>query len=111
MFFSIYALMFSVAQVLRRAVMMDNLPNLVLPKTNDMRSTKAAFIKEYVKVLTEKENKSVSEGDGAGSAKMLTGAEKYKEGVEAWMHSTIRATLCSGKDTGFSAIPCSMILG
>ena len=90
---------------------MDNLPDLVLPKTNDMRTTKAAFINEYIRVLTEKENSTVSEGSGAGPAKMLTGAEKYKKGVEAWMRSTIRATLCSGKDTGFSAIPCSMILG
>ena len=80
---------------------MDNLPDLVLPKTNDMRTTKAAFIKEYIRVLTEKENSSVSEGSGAGPAKMLTGAEKYKKGIEAWMHSTIRATLCSGKDQGY----------
>ena len=70
--------------------------------TNDLRSTKAAFIKAYsAKVTAEQEG-----GDG----EMWTNSKKYSMGVEAWMNSSLRSVLNSSKNKGFTSIPASLIL-
>lgn len=73
------------------AMKKDNLPNLNL-NSNDMRSTKAAFVKAYVALLSQDENN------------VQTKKEKYDAGVQAWMSSEIRACLNSGKAKSFALV-------
>lgn len=87
------------------ALTQDGMANLTLT-SNDLRTTKAAWVKKYISILTERESAEVA----AGQAKQLsTSAEKYKEAVAAWMTSYLRGVLNSGKDKGFASIPASML--
>ena len=90
------------------ALVLDNMEHLV-PDTNDLRITKGAFIKAYVDMLTQKENEGISNGS-SGDTVMMTKGEKHKKGTEMWMSSALRGVLMSGKDKGFAAIPCSLLL-
>ena len=90
------------------ALVLDNMEHL-LPDTNDLRSTKGAFIKAYVDMLTQKENEGISSGSSRDTV-MMTKGEKHKKGSEMWMSSALRGVLMSGKDKGFAAIPCSLVM-
>lgn len=92
-----------------KALNIDGVAGLVLPATNDRRTIKAAFIKEHTPMLTEQGNQGVVNQNGEAHI-MLKNADKYKESVTAWMFSTLRAVLASGKGKGFQGIPASLIL-
>lgn len=78
-----------------------------LVPSSDLRSTKAAFIKQYVEKVTADENEAHAKGE---SVPLLTNAEKHSQGIEAWMNSNLRAVLMSSKGNGHAAIPASMLM-
>ena len=86
-------------QEIKEALVMDNMENLI-PSTNDLRSTKAAFVKCYVELLNKKENESSALG--STEVHLQTNSEKYKAGVHAWMSSSLRSVLMSSKTRGFT---------
>jgi hypothetical protein len=95
------SLMDSHPNEIRDALTQDGMASLTL-SSNDLRTTKAAWVKKYIAILTEKENAEVAAGQ---ANQLLTNAEKYKKAVEAWMSSYLRSVLNSGKDKGFASIP------
>jgi len=99
------SLMDSHPNEIRDALTPDGMASLTL-SSNDLRTTKAAWVKKYIAILTEKENAEVAAGQ---ANQLLTNAEKYKKAVEAWMSSYLRSVLNSGKDKGFASIPASML--
>lgn len=74
-----------------------------LPPTNDLRSAKAAFVNAYMEMLTKKENELVT-SSGSAEGPMLTNSVKYKKAVAAWMDSSLRCALHSGKAKGFAGV-------
>ena len=99
------SLMDSHPNEIRDALTQDGMASLTL-SSNDLRTTKAAWVKKYIAILTEKEHAEVAAGQ---ANQLLTNAEKYKKAVEAWMSSYLRSVLISGKDKGFASIPASML--
>ena len=73
-----------------------------LPATNDLRSTKAAFIKGYVAKLNKEEDEGAN--SKVGPQKVLTKTEKYAAGLQAWMSSKLRSVLSSGKAKAFADV-------
>ena len=77
--------------------------HISLPPTNDLRSAKAAFVNAYMEMLTKKENELVT-SSGSAEGPMLTNSVKYKKAVAAWMDSSLRCALHSGKAQGFAGV-------
>eukprot|EP00435_Cladocopium_sp_Y103_P068767 s95_g32.t1 len=90
---------------IKDALTQDGMANLTLT-SNDLRTTKAAWVNKYIAILTDKENAAVAAGQ---AGELLTNSEKYKKAVAAWMTSYLRGVLNSGKDKGFASIPASML--
>ena len=90
------SLMDSHPNEIRDALTQDGMASLTL-SSNDLRTTKAAWVKKYIAILTEKENAEVAAGQ---ANQLLTNAEKYKKAVEAWMSSYLRSvwTVAKTKD-------------
>ena len=64
--------------------------------SKDLRTTKAAWVKNYMAILTKKENAEVAAGQ---AEQLLTNSEKYqKAGI-----------LNNGKTKGFASIPVSIL--
>ena len=70
------------------------LDGLELKPTNDLRTTKALFVKAYIAKLTQQEEDQKS---GNNSMQLLTNAQKHKLGVQTWMNSSLRAVRRGGK--------------
>ena len=71
------------------------LDGLELKPTNDLRTTKALFVKAYIAKLTQQEEEDQNSGNN--SMQLLTNAQKHKLGVQTWMNSSLRAVLMGGK--------------
>ena len=97
------------AKEIRDAIRLDNIDLIgPLPNTNDLRSTKGAWVKSFVANMTKKETDAIKKGENPN---VLTNSQKYKLAVEGWMNSYLRSVLMSGKskESGFAAIPASML--
>ena len=91
-----------------KALQLDGMPSLNLLDTNDLRTTKAAFVKYYVEKLTAEENEMIKNESNPAPV-LKTKGEKWTEGLEVWMNSALRGALMSGKGQGFAAIPASLL--
>ena len=67
---------------------------MMLP-TNDLRRTKAAFIKEVLRRM---------EAEPDSSAPLLSRKEKHEHGTKMWMASRVRSVLIMSKGPGFACV-------
>ena len=83
------------AQDLKTALKKDKMP-MTLP-TNDLRKTKAAFVKEIVEAMNQ----------ATDGSEMLSSGDKYKKALKIWMGSATRSVLSAGKSKSFALVTTS----